>query len=278
MTRTAHYKIICQATYATRYGVRWSGFGKLEAICRALASDGFAYTTAVTFASEDRVHLEVTGTAGPAKKCKPRKPARPFARRLAPPTPKPEQCTKQREKAEATVKSAFSQLPGNLRRNWLEEPGYHSREWMERKAAEKPLHRRIGRAVARILARKHMKPGMEPWRWGSHTWTAKDYAALDTAVGRKVERSSKVSDAVKDRNHGYLGYIVKTYAGSWRYAFKKTEGNESERYTAPNMIAEYQRARADLDFWREMEAASGRREQWKPGLNDDNFYGDEAAA
>ncbi|MCE5309688.1 MAG: hypothetical protein LLG20_18795 [Acidobacteriales bacterium] len=37
-------------------------------------------------------------------------------------------------------------------------------------------------------------------------------------------------------------------------------------------------ALAEYDFWREMEAASGRRERWKPGLNDDNFYGDEAAA
>jgi hypothetical protein len=51
----------------------------------------------------------------------------------------------------------------------------------------------------------------------------------------------------------------------------------TERYSELNAMAEEQ-LRAELQYWRELELLSGRREHYKPGLTDENRYQDDEVA
>lgn len=153
-------------------------------------------------------YCEIRAHGGTAKRCKP--PAR---RALVPAAPTVEQLTKRLTESQHILDSARTRLGENLKRQWRDDPylaGY--REHIAAKYNERRKHRRVGRAIARILAIKqvHAKSA------GRQTMFASDYRILDAACGRKVERESKLSKGRLDRSDGYLGYIVRTYAGSWR--------------------------------------------------------------
>jgi hypothetical protein len=224
--RTARYRIICQRNTA-RYGREagsWSGFGKLETICRSLARDGFAYDATVTAISDDRLEIIVTGTAGRAKRS--RKPCR--ARITVPPALLPEKCRKLAEENRARCIR-----PGVIPRRRTVP------EWDRYSAVEKRAERRrIGRAVARAIARgeSHLAPEVV---YGENYGIAFAPVPVASAVAFR-KRPARVD------------------IPEW--------GHDTEARKL--FLAEYL-------YWREMEALSGQRDRWKPGLTDDTFYADE---
>ena len=87
----------------------------------------------------------------------------------------------------------------------------------------------------------------------SATTKPEDYADLDIACGRKVDRQSKVSERSMDRHHGYLGWIVSYYAGSWRFGHDKPkEIDTTEEDGSPNCIQSFLNVKLEVEYLTEM--------------------------
>jgi hypothetical protein len=193
---------------------------------------------------------------------------------LAPPIRTLEQCQKQRTKAEkdlASIRAGVSRILSTQHRDMGYQPEYDT--------AHEARQRKTGRVVARIIARHK---GRDVRGAGEFYFrpTAEDYAILDKALG-EVPRLSKLNTFQK--NKGYLGTIVREFAGGNFEQSEKTRrfsqwAEDGENRTPVNVIAEYQTAKQDLEYWRELEALAGQREHFKPGLSDDTRTSDDEIA
>jgi hypothetical protein len=101
--------------------------------------------------------------------------------------------------------------------------------------------RRIGRIVARAIAR------------GEHAISAETLHAGDQWY--HVFGPQSVQSVIKGRQQT-------------KYDHNTHEPSVEDRKAA---LAEYQ-------YWRELEALSGQRERWKPGLTDETMYADDEVA
>jgi hypothetical protein len=166
-------------------------------------------------------------------------------------------------KAQDTLESARSRIRANLKRQYLGE-GWQDRDWLTREVEKRAGHKRIGATVAKILARHHIHADYVKKRnygW-KQTWTAEDYADLDATLGRKVERASKVSEGQLKRHHGYLGWIVSSYAGSWRFGQKKQDPDEPND-PGPNAIQSMLEVKAEVEYLEELLRLATEREAQK---------------
>jgi|WetSurMetagenome_2_1015567.scaffolds.fasta_scaffold74787_2 hypothetical protein len=169
-----------------------------------------------------------------------------------PPVPTLESLCKRLTTAQAALQLAKERLSASLRNQWRPE-GWEDGDWQWRKVTERKLHRRIGQTVGRILARHNVHAGAHVLGW----WP-EDYRDLDEAVGRKVERASKVGRAKQDRADGYLGWIVKTYTGSYRYGHKREAVEPMEQ--GSNAIQSYLEVKANVPYLEELVRLVQERE------------------
>jgi hypothetical protein len=179
---------------------------------------------------------------------------------LAPPVPTAEALGKRLAKAQEDLAFALKRLRVELRRQYLSDTdSWQDRAWMERRAQERAKHKRIGQAIGKILARHHV----HAFSASSEHFkpTAEDYADLDIVLGRKVERASKVSEGQLERAHSYLGWIVKTYAGSYRFGLPKRESEETVVHEPrPNAIQSMLEVKAEVEYLEELLSLALDRE------------------
>lgn len=165
---------------------------------------------------------------------------------VAPPVPTVEQIEKRLIEAQKTLASNRSRLRENLRRQYRDEGWMlNPREWMLEQHKKRVLHKRIGRAVGRLLATKkvHAKHAK------SIRFDKSDYATLDALAGHKVRRESQVTDTML-RGRSYLGWFVGLYAGSWRFGAARTKPEPRESF--PNAIETYIHVAADEAYLAEL--------------------------
>ena len=175
---------------------------------RPLMIDGRAAQLRPTFkyyAVDATRYVEIRASGGKEKHR-----AAPKSKRTAPPPPDLAACERKYKDACETLASARSRLAGNLRRQW--QPEHYDFDAPRYNADLETKNTKLGAAVGRVIAIHRTR---EP-----HHITAEDYAILDTALGFKVTRQSKLT--ARNLANGYLAYIV------WNYG-KTTTG-----YCSPN--------------------------------------------
>jgi hypothetical protein len=184
-------------------------------------------------------YCEIRATGG--------KPCKTSAPKVAKPKPLAVEVVRKRlVDARETLESVRKRFGANIKSQWMEDPAPH-REWLEARARERTKHREIGRAVGRILARHRVHAfSTASSRFG---YTAEDYADLDAACGRKVERLSKVSEGQRERANGYLGWVLKQYAGSWyRFGRERKQETLPALDKSPNTVQDFLLAKADVEM------------------------------
>jgi choline dehydrogenase-like flavoprotein len=203
--------------------------------------------------------VEIRARGGKAKRHKASTP-----KQAPPPVPPLESLRKRLNEAQKTLQSARHRLPTNLRNQW--RPGGYDYcrdgEWMIREVESRTKHRAIGRTVAKILSRHGVHA--EHAEHSIYRYKPEDYADLDIACGRKVDRQSKVSERSLDRHHGYLGWIVNYYAGSWRFGRKKAEEFAEDRSMIEcrekNAIQSFLEVNLEVEYLTEMVRLATRGE------------------
>jgi len=235
---------------------RWHA---LIATCKSLAADGLKYKTelAPVAGSERAYTVTVTAWGQPVKRKAQR--ARLIPKIAIPNAPLTlEQCTRGRHKAEESVESARHNVRDHVAR-FTESYDYYFGDlhygswWRVYDHAERERQQRFGRGLARIIA---MRKG-QPDRF--HPIKPEVYAELDKIAGRRVVRLSEL----KAHEDDYYKAIVERYANG-HYGQKPSEYHHAETNSTA-LLAELENAKADVEFWRELELLSGQRERFKPG-------------
>lgn len=181
-----------------------------------------------------------------------------FIRKASRPAPLThEQCAAHRKEAEQCVTSNRQCFRARMKRN-LEPPPIGDRyRWKPRTPAERARQQRIGHALARILKRHKCQPG---WRYLKPTML--DYIELDAVCNHRVCRLSKLPSNFDS----WLAYIIGLEAsgrllnpGPREYPQPTTE-HES-------VSAAIEAAKADLEFWAELERLTETRQRYAPGAD-----------
>lgn len=126
-------------------------------------------------------------------------------------------------------------------------------------------------AEARVLA---LRGGMVPSRRRMAAW---EYdagkRAEDQRVGHLIARAkARGESVVHDGPFSWSVGATITERKRRQYAYAHLAHVETDTR------AERLSALADYKYWRELEALSGQRQQFKPGLTDENFYADDEIA
>lgn len=215
---------------------------RMAAIIRSLTADGLRYSVSVEAHPQPSVVVRAHGTPTKRRKCA-------GTRRFAAPKPlTSEQIEKQLSKAVQSEELCRSRLKDHLREQ--SQDGIWPAPRYDCKRAER--QRKVGRAVARIIARHHSR---DPYHFSNQ-----DYTEADAACGTRVQRASQLGKY--DREQPYLAYIVKYFGFSSREfeprpRISAEEGKTAHRY---DYVGAYLEAKAEVEFWRECELLSGQRE------------------
>ena len=226
---------------------RWS---RLLAVCRSLDRDGLEYRAEV---NPDALTVTIVAW-GKAKVRRAR------ALKLAA-QPKPltwEQCCKRAVAAEHDRQTILRHLRERMksqievswwRANWRRCSEY---DWTPERRATRA---KVGALVAQIVSARRAR-SMSGWYSPSNA----EYAILDEVMGFRVTRSSELG--THDREKDYMIWFVNRYA-SGHVRHSKVEPEPAKRAPQPTIFEEYALAKADLEFWRELERLSGQRERFR---------------
>jgi hypothetical protein len=235
---------------------RWHA---LIATCKSLARDGLQYRLELApVAGSDSFYTATVTAWGTPVKHKARTTLVPKV--AIPDSPLTlEQCTRGRHKAEESVQHARGIFCNHLTRfsksyEYYFGDRYGSAWWRVYDQEKRERQRRFGRGLARVMA---MRKGQPMNRF--YPIKTEIYAELDKLVGRRVVRLSEL----KAREDNYYKAIVDRYADG-HYGTKPEPFKHSEPQGAA-LLAELETAKADVEFWRELELLSGQREKFKPG-------------
>ena len=243
---------------------RWRA---LIATCKSLDRDGLKYRTelAPVAGSESAYTVTVTAWGQPVKR-KAQRAQRAQRARLIPNTPLTlEQCTRGRHKAEESAGHARCALSARLTRFMRAWEDYFDGRYRRYDREERERQQKFGRGLARVLAQ--WRKGREATGMGSgvnrwHPLKPEHYAELDKLVpGGRIVRLSELRGDEAEK--GYWAAIVERYADG-RYGAKWEPWTRTETSSA-EILAELETAKADVEFWRELELLSGQRERFKPG-------------
>lgn len=245
---------------------RAQGWHALVFTCQSLAGQGVKYTTRLEQVEDGRFCVTVRASGDPQIR-RATKPTSYVATTPGPPTI--EQCQRRAQEAakeQNTIYDLFRyhvKIPADYRRSKWNYWGDAGRERRLR-------YKAFGHLVARILARR--KIGGDPKFYDP---TREDYRDLDTLLGRKVRRWSKLRE--HEQEAGYLPTIVKDYAHGvmgrergWDRAEESADydyltGRKSDAAPPVDPLCElppqpeiplYRRyvvAKADVQFWRDCE-------------------------
>jgi hypothetical protein len=197
---------------------------KLAAIEKSLLRDGLSFETDVT---DTQVIIRAHGTP---KHHKWRRPAKASCTPLT-----LEQCQRRLAEAAKQVASFREVFQRRLHDNW------NRYEYFTRYQSNRPSQKRIGHAVARILAR-----GKDT---SSSRYSKQDYADLDAALGHRARRASQVPK----QYYGLLDYMVRAEAhGRADWAERKKKPEPVKREPRKSEIQEYRELKLDVEHWREM--------------------------
>jgi hypothetical protein len=130
--------------------------------------------------------------------------------------------------------------------------------------------------------RAALRPGIllpeRSYRW--HSWRAdswREEQVSDRRVGRLVARAiargEKFIDPVALKGGDEFYRVFEPEAVSAVIEGRRRK-NHDYTFAGPT-IAQRKAALAEYQYWRELEALSGQREKWKPGLTDGTFYADD---
>lgn len=235
------------------------GVAGLVRVCQSLARQGVQYDTVIerkhagSLANCPRTNIQITIRAHGTPQIKRNKPKSVKFTPVAAITS--DQITRRLTESQRAADNAKDGFVRNLKYQSRDRSREYEPTWKDRNE-----RRRIGRAVAKIVARRKTK---DP----AHI-TTQDYAELDAVIGRKVERQSKISDRYLES--GYLHWFVKRYAGSWRFNVKMPKSPATSEETRPNLgfagckpfyeprsnqfnaAQAFLGAKADLEYWQEM--------------------------
>jgi len=236
--RRAKYTLYAINTLQT---ARWfkeseirAGWHRSLQICKSLSDDGFDFQ--VTVASEgDRVVIGIFGTAGRAKA------QRRVARKVAiiPAPVSVAKCRKMADEARrAAVRAEVVPFPRN---------GWNSRYLADLEVREKAKDRRVGRLIARALAR------------GEDTIPAAKFYGEGHFMAFAPVNVKQALQACEE-------------ARKRRGAVPSNAPNPAELLEARKL------ALAEYKYWRELELLSGQRARFKPGLTDETAYADDEVA
>jgi hypothetical protein len=238
----------------------------LIATCKSLARDGLQYRLELApVAGSDRLYTATVTAWGTPVKHKARKAAIPKV--AIPDNPlTPEQCTRGRHKAEESVQHARGILRNHLTRfsksyEYYFGDRYGSAWWRVYDQEKRERQRKFGRGLARIMS---MRSGRDcDVRPVNKYYPLKldIYAELDKLVGGRIMRVSELR--TNEAEKGYWHTIIGRYADG-HYGTKPEPFKHSEPQGAA-LLAELETAKADVEFWRELELLSGQREKFKPG-------------
>jgi hypothetical protein len=246
----------------------------LISICRSLERQGMKYETVIerrsarslANAPSVMVQLTIRGISAPRR-------GKVRALKTAPKVEAPKQTQAQRERELTLAIKHLSHCRERLKENLK---GRHAPESLRSYARQGESletiakHRKIGRAVARIIARHRTR---DPWQI-----TKQDYADLDQALGARVIRVSQLDTRGRDR--GYLPTIIKNYACGYYCVDKaRPEAPEAREnlgfvgcapFYAPgeseyNPIQNFILACADVEYWQEL-VRLGREREGKQGV------------
>lgn len=94
-----------------------------------------------------------------------------------------------------------------------------------------------------------------------------EYALLDRAMGCRVTRESELDSRSKDK--GYFRWFIGNYACTWRNPWgaerKRDYAAKAPTDADVTIARQLEEARADIEYWRELEILSGQRQRFKPG-------------
>jgi hypothetical protein len=188
---------------------------------------------------------EIRATGGEERKKPPK-----FSVPATPPILTREQCSKPLAGAERSERIARVRLRANLRRQWL---GETTSEWERShardRASEHAMRKTVGSVVGLLIARRHGRR-FRPYEV--------DYRELDSALGIRVKRLSELNSYQRDE--GYLAFIVREYAGGNLERLRRTAAAVEEPIKF-RPIDDYRVAKADVEYWRELERLAGQREE-----------------
>lgn len=227
-------------------GAKWTIQVWNEPLSTMVYGDGWGGRKPARFGAR---YCEIKAEGGKARQVKPRAPSAPRAPALR--LEKIERCLL---KARKTLDGARRPIQEFLRRQWRDirygedntETRAAQREAMERQIAKSKLQKRLGQCIAKILSRHRY--GVQAS--SAFTPTPQDYLDLSSCLDRRVESMSKVSKYQLDCRGGYLGWIIFTYAGSWRFGQRRTA--RASKPAPPRPIAGFLEAKAEAEYWEEL--------------------------
>ena len=175
-----------------------------------------------------------------------------------------EQCRKAAAEAAGNLAAYRESVKRRLHNQTLSD-GYFQHEggWEFGEAARRKKQKAIGHAVARIVTRHGSKA---PWKY-----TKQDYAEMDAAAGVRVRRESQLPTGFSN----WLQYIVRIEAHG---NFERSKSEPVEvRAERESIGAAFEMARADVEYWRELERLTETRQRYAPGADCANESEDLAA-
>ena len=249
---------------------RWHA---LMSVCRSLAHDGLSYRAEVNLDAQT-VTIRASGKAK-KRRAKPALVLQPA------PKGKPlthEQCSKHLADAETEIEQVRHCFRAQMheqtaehwwRYNWRRMSEYF---WTPEQRARRA---KVGALVARVIAARR-KRSMNGW----HSPNPAEYALLDAEMGFRVERDSELSS--HNRYKPYMVWFVARYASGQvrdcQHGHAPKAEPEAERTLEVTIFEQYALAKADVEFWRELELLSGQREHFKPGRTDETANADDEVA
>ena len=255
---------------------RWHA---LIATCKSLARDGLKYKLELApVAGSDRLYTATVTAWGTPVKHKAR--TRPIPKVSIPDNPLTlEQCTRGRRKAEESVQHARGILRNHLTRfsksyEYYFGDRYGSAWWRVYDQEKRERQRKFGRGLARIMAMRSVRDcGVLPVN-EYYPIKPKIYAELDKLVGGRIVRVGELRTNEAER--GYWHTIIGRYADG-HYGPKPEPYKHSEPNVAA-LLTELETAKADVEFWRELELLSGARDKCKPGRTTEVDKSDDEAS
>lgn len=253
------------------YRMRSSDTARFKAITESLAHDGLEYTIEV---DDDYTMVFASGTYKhkPARTTRVTRVKVPGVAVLPAAPLTVEQCEKELAATFARRDSFLRELKSTLHYQWTYTycDGTHydaSRieAWRYRNS-KRVVAFMVGRALSKIIK---IRGSRDPFKMSKE-----DYAIIDEAYGSKVKRESQMPS----HESNYLAYVAKHYAGAeygaWDHkqrhkAADITPSTPLPASTPTGFFVEWDKIKADVEYWTELVELARMREKKKGESLDD---------
>lgn len=133
------------------------------------------------------------------------------------------------------------------------------------RCAKMALEARVMALQGGMIVRRHVMPS---WEYDARK------RAEDRRVGHLIAKAKARGESVV-HDGPYAWSVGATITERKRRQYIHSAASTTD---AVSVRQERLSALADYKYWRELEALSGQRQQFKPGLTDENFYADDEVA